>query len=1763
MIIVVYLIISIVLLLVFSWNNLKKFEREENKYLRISVLAIHVFVLFSFFVFLSLTNSSNKNLYKNSDFYKLEHDGFKFKNDYEINIYNNNKRNIALWDEGSGVLKARRNPNNNNFIISYSDLEKPLLVSTSDALKNFELADSTLQTIKSNDVLSIIFPTGEQLTCLYKEKGLINNHYQFIINYKNRSDTIYEKIFNKGYPLLPLIEKSQVIQLSDLEEKFIENSYLIRKKQYAKSEENRESPLFFFPGKSMYDNFEPGISYYMINDSIYDQAIRPLCSIEILDGQGFYIGLGNEKTDILRLRVVNDEFSKLEYKLPPKYPLYENDTIQKASLFISTSLSEIIKNSDYYDGVICFEGRSSGANYNHINSSIQYAIEEGKRELNAVLIDFISNSIERKKIVPDQQFEIKSLNKNVTYLVTLKNYNKNPLTRYSWLVFALMAIGVTAILFRINYNSTWKSVFRKNVYLNLELAVNWIIISFVTVRMVLLWRMYAFPPTENITYNEFHILTDYSFFWFTVKVIFSYYLVRFLIESGRIYRDKLTTIETFFNNNVFSLSFIRFALLLVALLAFSHGIGFVLVYLTKQIIVKITLPFLFYLVFTFIIEKFQSGSTYCTDNKPEQINRCLILDIINASFLFGFYFLFSKDYGYVLLISIFLFISIFMKSIIIKRKAKSLWRILFYPVIFFILFFNHLWLPPLLKVVSNIFPQKEVELHRMAYRGEVLTKDVDKILVDDIEFNGAKSNKVLWAAESNWFIKNYLNYRYHHRKGGTEFLTQYSNRGVSYTVQTRELLVLRFLLVEHGLWAPVLLIILLLEVMGLFIYYLFYDDRWRNTTCIVQIILFMVITGLITFFVSINRMIFIGQDFPFLTLTSGYAILAPFAILLFIPLFINTDKLPFSESNLKSSYQQNNIVFVGLAMLLTVMFINVSISSLGDKNKDVNNVDNDSNLAFKTVLPVQLLKGFVDNLNRSFSEAQAKYKSDNNIEILRYGNIDDVLDNWIGLTPKQRNSTLSLVIGQYFDALDNDMNKYQKYVQTAFESFFNTEKQDINHILHIRKERFSDNFEFVVNKQYYFIPPVFEEETDSRTWKGDILAMNVNDNYSLTPIYATSDYVSNNNFYINDEIPYEDNVLNHIEGTAVVDCLPRRQQDNILKLFKVPKEWLFQNKDIIIARIDETVKSDKKLLITNRANTFSKTGTRQQILDCILMEGDMLKIDILPSMRLDYDIDNYLAKNYNYNGQDKFFYPLGKDFVWAYNFASVLKGNYDNRPIDEDYRTSLDYDLFKTLLHKSYSDPRFDDLSVSLADADGNVRLLFDYNHKYLQDRIDPNNARKMMQMFEEIYFNTRSEEIARGNRCILISDNGFGSTIKPFVYSSVTSGYRFHWEQLFIHNLRLWDNNIKNGVSYSRVKNFGNARIPDWNENLDFGEFTTASISNKDYIIRSKNIYNVMMVLFGSYPKSVLENWDNSIVKADLNTLPVEQRFPRFNINGAFYVLSDNFSEKFDFHQSILEKQLIQNFGFKINDDKLLDETNRWLFNNRYAYNSWSDSQSELFEGALVNSNPGFAWVFPEKQSFTRYSNNNLYLNIINPGKGGEPFRLTQIGMVENALRLFTFNQNFNLRITENGSLPQYQIFNIDDSWGDNSNYEIFNRKYIYGSLQKVLQMHERGTARILGAQLGLDRSSSKLIDNRRYYFYAKTGTHNYDVGTSKNDKELLFIITNYDMSLPLPQPNDFKAMAMLITAYNKMQGEDMGIYKFIIEEVLRSQSFKKYFSN
>ena len=57
-------------------------------------------------------------------------------------------------------------------------------------------------------------------------------------------------------------------------------------------------------------------------------------------------------------------------------------------------------------------------------------------------------------------------------------------------------------------------------------------------------------------------------------------------------------------------------------------------------------------------------------------------------------------------------------------------------------------------------------------------------------------------------------------------------------------------------------------------------------------------------------------------------------------------------------------------------------------------------------------------------------------------------------------------------------------------------------------------------------------------------------------------------------------------------------------------------------------------------------------------------------------------------------------------------------------------------------------------------------------------------------------------------------------------------------------------------------------------------------------------------------------------------------------------------------------------------------------------------------------------KQAFiknsTRKAGKDIRTNIINPAKGGSPFELTQLGMLENIVRLYKLNQNVQASVTE-----------------------------------------------------------------------------------------------------------------------------------------------------
>ena len=59
----------------------------------------------------------------------------------------------------------------------------------------------------------------------------------------------------------------------------------------------------------------------------------------------------------------------------------------------------------------------------------------------------------------------------------------------------------------------------------------------------------------------------------------------------------------------------------------------------------------------------------------------------------------------------------------------------------------------------------------------------------------------------------------------------------------------------------------------------------------------------------------------------------------------------------------------------------------------------------------------------------------------------------------------------------------------------------------------------------------------------------------------------------------------------------------------------------------------------------------KDLFDYYLETNDIIKLHAgnnTYQMRVVYKNGKYLAHKYHYNGVERYFYPLGKDFVWAY-----------------------------------------------------------------------------------------------------------------------------------------------------------------------------------------------------------------------------------------------------------------------------------------------------------------------------------------------------------------------------------------------------------------------------------------------------------------------------------------------------------------------------------
>ncbi|MCH2195563.1 hypothetical protein [Kordia sp.] len=1738
-----YLLASIIVLVVSLLIS-----SSQNNGKKIALFSLSTLMVVSVWILARYIRSSDIEFYKNVETHAIEHLGYDFSNTHELNLMNDDKPATALFDEEQGKLTIKVDSVNTEtpFQITYEDLGKPLLVSTNTAGTDYKIANTSLPVWNPQQKLEIPFSSNRKLACSYyandqKEHFFI---FEFDENIKDGVkviDTIKRSKLNIGYPILDMVEECFDIELSDTEIEILEETYLVRNKIYSDPSKHEIAPLHLYPGKLAAKG----------NVTLGSQTLDPSVNtqkIVLKDNSYFYIGIGQNKSAKLQLNYQENR-SLLKHKSPARYPLYFNDSIKTAELLISTSVDDIIKSSREYSGVINFEGRSAFDNRYHINASLKYAIEDGQTKLNAIKIDNNSGELKLEKVLENQPFVLKTNTKAVDYIVQVKNYNKNMLTCWYWLPFFILIVAALFFYFLIhkwrnNIGFSGKKEVAETKLLNtlkIEYALYWVITVFLTVRIYLLWRMYAFPPLEDITFFEFQELQNMESFKWTIITLIGFLIFRFVYLFIKIqeipipFAHKLEEIIHKINLKplLFKLGILAgiWIAVFVFLLIADRFISFAF------IITCILLP-----LFAFI---------YIDSKIPEDAEDTIWMmfgkRLLNLAFYILIYYKFDAGFCLIALAvgSFYFLIKNTYFLVKEKQKKRTKYSILtgFYLFVFFCVFFSHYIIPqlPLLKDASN---------GRIAARGKIIYTTPGEMLLD-ADFNSTQARRILWASESHWFANNHL-YERVKNKAGYHFpniRTQYNSRGVSLTVHTREFVVLRYLIFEHNIWLPILLIahfLALLLIVGYYYYPKKHTDPIDYFKTLGAISLFLILS-IIMYLVCINSVIFIGQDFPFLTLTGKAAIIIPFILIGYIMYHLNYKNIEHVQQ--KAPAQVRVPAFALLAVLFLIVGGKVwsTLSAMDDPNM----------ITHEATQPVERLKGFVDIMNSDFRSIQKEYKRSKRLKALNYKHIPDILDRYLGDTEEAR-----------FKKIDTMVNNYVKqprdasYLTSALKSFDMNEAKNLEHILHIRKKRYSDQFEFVVNSSYYRIKPIFESSKENPDWGGDLLAMETPNQYYLQPVQQKKlDSIFKRGQLINRRTKdYESIPLDRkLFGNSFA-------KSKMIKLYRVPSKWLFTDDDAIVAKISNE-KKVKRVTLSNRTRIYKEENT-SSFSDFILNNGDIFKIEDYRPLRVSYNSENYLALNYNYNGKQRFFYPLGKGMIWAYNYSKLLEKNYEKTPPKEAKRATFDYLLQQDLNDLAINKEIHDDFFLTVMDGEGHVRAMFDYNRGKENYKINPNDHRKLNQIYEEIYFNTRQEDLTLGTRNIrkIYASGGFGSTIKPIVYGAITSQQKLDWDAIKLNNMysdKIYSAPKDTTLKGEQVKYFGNKPlVAPWLEAT--GEFK-GEIDNKTYILKSKNAYNGMMMLLGSYSNKRLKNYRKDILRPDSDTIEMRERFPRFTINGRNYVLSEDFYDKLpqDLNSTdyVLRSGLINNFDFDTSRSKMNTsvDSSFVVFNSENKINTFLKTE-ELFGKAIRNSNFNYQWVFPEKQAFIKNSTNipgeDLRNNIINPAKGGSPFELTQLGMLENIVRLFKLNSDIKATVQEQTDSTYTKMNFAVNDWSDAS-YKGFVKKNIYQTMHNV---PKKGTAQeVFKGKNTFTAYNTKTEEDVTFYVYAKTGTHN-GKPNEVNDKSLVIVISDVDLTLPNYETEP-KLYTMLLTINSVKNSEYKKKQKKLFDLIIKSESFKLYY--
>ncbi|MER0442738.1 hypothetical protein [Emticicia sp. W12TSBA100-4] len=1645
----------------FSLKLDRKDANSRSKRLLLFSAILTFYGIFSLFTLKSYYDAP-RSVFSNASHHVLENLGFSFEK--EIRLIDENNPSQVLWDDKEGFLKLTE-VDSTTTLVELNGLNTPLFAQ--NANEDYEFKNTIIPKAIKN-VLVIKWSDGIEFKL--KIVPVNEKSINYTIEIEDASDSSesvvssFHSNISKGYKLVDILYKNPIFKPAyDSVVTRLASSLLVRK-----IVDDTESDLLFFPDTQL-------ISSAILVDGETINPIHTTYTFDLENGKYFFTGILTNTTKKIKVENENGKLSAL-YQLPEYNYLYADNSDSLQQLFITTNHKKITSNP-YKRGFLLAGPKDENSIY-HFSGSLNYFCGDTKENMLFQFLNDEQKNVSLNEAIPfkaNDTLRIRSSNVNLngfTWLIKIENLkqtNKFTAFYYYGYIGLVIVLCLTVLLFSPKLLDGKSQI--------IEVAAFLFLIFILTVRTILLWRASTFIPDESVTFAIFQLFRErlFSTNFFLYQFILTALFFLAILNTKFVARKK-STIDNKSKSMPIAgfIAFILIAYIVNGMLKFT-GIE------QLERLVNVFFPLVIYFAFNHIIQKraLRDYELVTFDSNY------YLLTGLNWVLCFTTFAIF--DTGFTLIFVLFTLLDTYLKVKTFKDHyhthlipKSSIWKTIWFlrhyiyglMLCILILFndkiisfaFNNfsisvlfasglllflLWTTTMIlkkwrvylsisivifAVLSIFFKQritdKLEEKNRMLYRAEILFKSADEIIELE-EFQSGNDVRILNAAQNKWIIDYYNDKAAVFPLFNNYFKLQpHFQRGSSYLTQVSDLVAVRYLSAEHGKFIIVLILFFVSLLIAIALQYTENYNLWAKTRISVVTLLFTLSFSI--WLTSSNRLVFVGQDFPFLSLNSLLALLIGFSILAFYVIssfktgLYNPDKLTkeYHEESL-NGFRINSSkkliktyflpsLFISLVLFLAKTYrsdnfhLNKTVSKLEDKFEGLNT----------------LFSSFQEN--KEYASAEEALKAFDN-----YFKSSSEFDKW-------------------FSGEDN------KFYKSAYEAL--TTKLIKNNspcnLLHVRRD-VDATYQFGVNGFYFTTHNPDEYE---KGWKGNLVEQQLSKSASL---------ISKNNKKVN----FSTELNTTAQSKVVADLL-----NNNIRVSYIPANWTLDNEPVFI--VNKTFGEEN----INQSSFRIKSGGKQYTPEAnkfayILKNGDILHIknNALKENDLTLQFNKkssyYLAKNVWLNGRNRFFYPQEENAVWDYHFANFIKEatKNDKSKWENDIPVTIDIELTKQITQefKNYykKETRKKDrvASVTVLASDGSIFSLADYKAD-LSKRFNPNQFNELQELKEQLYLNPDRllEAKTFGNNNLLLMKPGPGSTFKPILYGSIASQFDLGWENIELGDLGAYPF-VSDAKGNVLIKHFGGKKI----SLVTGGPYSKHS--DYDYLLHSTNSFNSMVLYLGSFGSNTLSHiFDaNNYLVRGTATNPTEN-FPLIIKNGIMYRVNDfpNWGEpKAIFHQGL------------------------WLnFNLPFTYEQKSENSTQLSQFIAQGIND--AYLNESKSSFKLWSQPNeshLYavdrdLNLSNSigniAKGGYPIEVTPLKMAEMTAHLFGMNKAIESHVLKDFK-PTIKPFS-KGNWASEDALAQFYVRHIFAPMFNVPRT---------GTITGLNRLSSEL-EREGIYMYAKTGT-------------------------------------------------------------------------